>query len=210
MHALSLPLPLPESMSQRKRFTLISGDADVDGAGPAWNDAVPTWEEVARDHGDHMYSVAFRLTGQHDEAQDIVQAALLRVRRGLETYQPGNLRGWLSRITTNVFLDETRRKKRRPVQALPDDPERVLAGAPGADEALDAADLPDYIQAAIQTLRDDYRAALVLCDVVGMTYPEIAEALSVPVGTVRSRIHRARSALRDELRPHLEIDEEVR
>lgn len=199
MCALTLSLPLPDPMAQRKRLRLVDADTDVDTT-------VPSWEEVARDHGDYMYGVAYRLTGNHDDAGDIVQAALLRVRRGLETYRPGNLRGWLSRITTNVFLDETRRKKRRPLQALPDDPERVLAGAPPADEALAAADLPEYIQAAITSLPGDYRAALVLCDVVGMSYPEIAETLDVPVGTVRSRIHRGRSALRDLLRPHLEID----
>jgi RNA polymerase sigma-70 factor (ECF subfamily) len=154
-----------------------------------------------------MYTVAYRLCGRHSEAEDLVQTALVRVERGLETYQPGNLRGWLTRITTNVFLDETRRKKRRPVQALPDDPDRVIAGAPGADVALDEADLPTYIQDAIRTLGPDYRAAIVLCDVVGMTYPEIAETLDIPVGTVRSRIHRARSSMRDLLAPHLALDD---
>lgn len=176
---------------------------------PSFDDHVPTWDEVARDHGGFMFTVAYRLCGRREEAEDLVQAALVRVERGLETYEPGNLRGWLSRITTNVFLDEARRKARRPVQALPEDPERVLAGAPGADEALDAAELPAYIQEAILTLPTDFRAALVLCDVVGLSYPEISVALEVPVGTVRSRIHRGRSALRDVLRPHLVIDEEA-
>jgi RNA polymerase sigma-70 factor, ECF subfamily len=170
------------------------------------HDPVPTWEEVARLHGRFMYTVAYRLCGDHDEAQDLVQTALERVRRGLDTYTPGNLEGWLSRITTNVFLDEIRRRKRRPEQPLPDDPERVLAGAPAADEALAAVDLPAYIQSALETLPYDFRAALVLCDVVGMTYPEIADTLDVPVGTVRSRIHRGRAALRDLLRPHLDLD----
>jgi len=156
-----------------------------------------------------MYTVAYRLSGRHEEAEDLVQVALVRVERGLANYEPGNLRGWLSRITTNVFLDEARRKKRRPVQALPEDPERVLAGAPGADDALAAAELPAYIQEAIGTLPYDFRAALVMCDVVGMSYPEISEALDVPLGTVRSRIHRGRTALRDLLRPHLAIDSEV-
>lgn len=163
-----------------------------------------TWEGIARDHGKFMYTVAYRLCGRHSEAEDLVQTALVRVERGLDTYQPGNLRGWLTRITTNVFLDETRRKKRRPVQALPEDPDRVIAGAPGADVALDAVDLPTYIQDAIRALGPDYRAVIVLCDVVGMTYPEIAETLDIPVGTVRSRIHRGRSSLRDMLRPYLE------
>jgi DNA-directed RNA polymerase specialized sigma24 family protein len=95
--------------------------------------------------------VAYRLTGNSDDAQDLVQEVLLKVRKGLETYRPGSLEGWLSRITTNTFLDETRRRRRRPV---------------------------------------------VLCDVVGLSYSEIGEALDVPVGTVRSRIHRGRAQLR--------------
>ncbi len=157
---------------------------------------VPTWEEVARDHGRFLYTVAYRLTGRHDDAQDLVQEVLLRVQRGLATYQPGSMEGWLSRITTNAFLDDVRRRKRRPVEALPDDPERVLAGAPSADEALAAADLPDHLQDALRGLPEDYRAAVVLCDVLGYSYQDIADTLGVPVGTVRSRIHRGRSQLR--------------
>ena len=140
--------------------------------------------------------MSYRLTGNHEEAQDLVQDVLLRVQRGLATYQPGSFEGWLSRIATNAFLDDVRRKKRRPVQALPDDAERVIPGAVGADEALDAADLPDYLQAALRGLAEEFRVAVVLCDVVGMGYQEIADALDVPVGTVRSRIHRGRSQLR--------------
>ena len=64
-------------------------------------DGVPTWEEVARDHGRFLYTVAYRLTGNDEDALDIVQDALLRVRRGLETYTPGSLEGWLARIVTN-------------------------------------------------------------------------------------------------------------
>ena len=66
---------------------------------------VPTWEAVARTHGRFLYNVAYRLTGNDDDAYDLVQEALLRVRKGLETYQPGSLEAWLSRIVTNVFLD---------------------------------------------------------------------------------------------------------
>src|SRR3982750_1524987 len=75
-------------------------------------DRIPTWEEVARNHGRFLYTVAYRLTGNHDDAKDLVQEVLLRVRRGLETYRPGSMEGWLSRITTNAFLDEMRRRKR--------------------------------------------------------------------------------------------------
>jgi RNA polymerase sigma-70 factor, ECF subfamily len=140
--------------------------------------------------------VAYRLTGNDADAQDLVQEVLLRVRRGLETYRPGSLEGWLSRIATNAFLDEVRRRRRRPTLALPDDPDRVLQGAEDAEAALAATTLPDDVQDAIRALPDEFRAAVVLCDVVGLTYDEIARELGIPVGTVRSRIHRGRSTLR--------------
>ena len=161
------------------------------------DDKVPTWEEVARDHGRFLYMLAFRLTGNNDDAQDLVQEVLLRVRKGLETYRPGSLEGWLSRITTNTFLDEVRRRRRRPVDLFPDDPDRVVPPSDAADVTLAAEALPDDVQTALRRLPPDYRAAVVLCDVVGLSYQEIADALAAPVGTVRSRIHRGRSQLRE-------------
>lgn len=173
----------------------------TDGNGRTGPDAgqVPTWEEVARDYGRFLYTVSYRLTGNHEETQDLVQEVLLRVRRGLATYQPGSMEGWLSRIATNAFLDDVRRKKRRPIEALPEDAERVLPGALPADEALAAANLPDHVQDALRNLAPDYRSAVVLCDVVGLSYEEISDSLGIPIGTVRSRIHRGRSQLREVL-----------
>jgi RNA polymerase sigma-70 factor, ECF subfamily len=147
-----------------------------------------------------MYSVAYRLAGNQSDAEDVVQESLLRVKRGLVNYIPGSLQGWLARIVTNVFLDETRRRKRRPQTALPDDPDRVIAGGPGADEELAMRSLPDHIQAALGELQEEFRVAVVLCDVAGLSYGEIADHTGVPVGTVRSRVHRGRSRLREVLR----------
>jgi RNA polymerase sigma factor (sigma-70 family) len=160
---------------------------------------IPTWEDVARQYGRFIYSVAYRLTGNADDAQDLVQEVLLRVRRGLATYRPGSMEGWLSRIATNVFLDEMRRRGRRPVQSLPADIELAGPAAPPADQALSAEVLDDDVQAALSGLPEEYRAAVVLCDVVGLSYGEIAESLGIPSGTVRSRIHRGRALLRDAL-----------
>ena len=126
-------------------------------------DGVPTWEAVARDHGRFLYNMASRRAGNDDDAQDLVQEALLRVRRGLEHYQPGSLEGWLARIVTNVFLDEMRRRKRRPTDALPDDPGRVLPPAPAADQVQTG--LSDEIQAALGDLPEEFRVPVVLCDV---------------------------------------------
>jgi RNA polymerase sigma factor (sigma-70 family) len=157
---------------------------------------VPTWEDVARDHGRFLYTVAYRLTGNSDDAQDLVQEVLLKVRKGLETYRPGSLEGWFPPTTTTPCPAPPRRRRRRPVDLLPDDPDRVLPAGPAADVALAAEVLPDNVQQALARLPEEYRTAVVLCDVVGLSYSEIGEALDVPVGTVRSRIHRGRAQLR--------------
>jgi RNA polymerase sigma factor (sigma-70 family) len=143
--------------------------------------------------------VAYRLTGNQDDAADLVQEVLLRVRRGLATYRPGSMEGWLSRIATNVFLDEVRRRRRRPVEALPEDHEQGLPASAGADEVLAGRGLSGDVQAALLRLPPEFRAAVVLCDVVGLSYAEIGDNLGVPLGTVRSRIHRGRMLLREAL-----------
>jgi RNA polymerase sigma-70 factor (ECF subfamily) len=160
-------------------------------------DGVPTWEEIARNHGRFLYNVAYRLAGNDADAQDLVQEALLRVHKGLERYQPGSLEGWLARIVTNVFLDDVRRRRRRPADAFPDDPDWVIPPSPAADESSN--EFSEDVQRALTGLPDEFRAAVVLSDVADLTYDEIATALEVPVGTVRSRIHRGRRLLRTAL-----------
>ncbi|MEK7252960.1 MAG: sigma-70 family RNA polymerase sigma factor [Actinomycetota bacterium] len=163
-------------------------------------DPTPTWEEVARNHGRKIYNFAYRLTGNTDDAHDLVQEVLLRVKRGLESYTPQSFDGWLWRITRNAFLDEVRRRKRRPTTPLPEDDRGVGVPSPGPDEVLAAVRLSEEVQRALLELPYDFREAVVLCDVVGLSYDEIAEAVGVPVGTVRSRIHRGRKVLKERLR----------
>ena len=170
-----------------------------DGVRSDAGERIPTWEEIAEEEGDFIYTVAYRLTGNREDAEDLVQEVLVRVQRGLRTYQPGSLRGWLGRITTNAFLDEARRRTRRPQTSLPDNPDIVLPPAPSADVAAAAEALPDDLQDALARIPEDFRVAVVLSDVVGMSYAEIAEQLDIPVGTVRSRIHRGRLSLREVL-----------
>lgn len=160
-------------------------------------DPVPSWEEVARRHGRTIYNFAYRLAGDPDDAADLVQEVLLRVRRGLAGYRPGSFEGWLWRITRNAFLDEVRRRKRRPTVPLPDDDRARLGSAPEPDEVLAGYRLEDEVQRALLELPYDFREAVVLCDLVGLQYDEIAEAAGVPVGTVRSRIHRGRKMLKE-------------
>ena len=178
---------------------LSPGTADDDVVVETAEPKVPTWEEVARDHGRFIYTVAFRLTGDRDDAADLTQEVLLRVKKGLTTYRPVSIEGWLSRITTNLFLDEVRRRRRRPTEALPDDPERVLPPAAAADDVLTSVTLGADVQAALLALPEEFRAAVVLCDVAALSYGEISDVLGVPVGTVRSRIHRGRLLLRSAL-----------
>jgi RNA polymerase sigma-70 factor (ECF subfamily) len=157
-----------------------------------------TWEEVARVYGRKIYNFAYRLTGNPDDAHDLVQEVLLRVRRGLADYRPGSFEGWLWRITRNAFLDDVRRKKRRPTSPLPDEVDRWdRATSESADSEYARISLGDDIQKALLELPVDFREAVVLCDVVGLSYQEIAHAVAVPIGTVRSRIHRGRSMLRE-------------
>jgi RNA polymerase sigma-70 factor (ECF subfamily) len=161
--------------------------------------SIPTWEEIAHSHDRFLYSLAYRLCGNHQDSQDLVQEVLLRVRRGLSNYQPGNLEGWLSRITTNAFLDRVRKQKRRPTVPLPDEPDRVIAGSPDVDAEMAARDLPDHLQALLMDLQPEYRIAVVLKDVLSFSYEEIAVMVDAPIGTVRSRIHRGRGKLREAL-----------
>jgi len=161
---------------------------------------VPTWEEVARDHGRRIYNYAYRLTGNADDASDLMQEVLLRVRRGLSGYNPGSFEGWLWRITRNAFIDDVRRRKRRPTSPLPeDDRSGVIGESPDPEAVLAESRLSDEVQQALLALPYDFREAVVMCDIVGLSYDEIAAASEIPVGTVRSRIHRGRKMLREML-----------
>ncbi|MFQ5553844.1 MAG: sigma-70 family RNA polymerase sigma factor [Acidimicrobiia bacterium] len=157
---------------------------------------IPTWEDVARRYGRKIYNFAYRLTGNPDDAADLVQEVLLRVRKGLASYTPGSFEGWLWRITRNAFLDGVRKRQRRPTSPLPDDDRASLGASPSPDEVLAAVRLSDDVQQALLKLPMEFRESVVLCDVVGLTYEEISTAIEAPVGTVRSRIHRGRKLLR--------------
>ncbi len=163
------------------------------------SEGAPTsWEEVARTYGRKIYNFAYRLTGNPDDAADLTQEVLLRVRKGLAGYRPGSFDGWLWRITRNAFIDEVRRKKRRPTVPLPDEVDRLDAGsAPEPSEVLASVRLGDDIQQALLELPYEFRECVVLCDVVGLSYEEIAGAVAAPIGTVRSRIHRGRKMLKE-------------
>ena len=170
---------------------------DQAGPGPAAQWTPPSWEDVVKEHSARVYRLAYRLTGNSHDAEDLTQEVFVRVFRSLPTYTPGTFEGWLHRITTNLFLDITRRRQRIRFEGLGEETAARLRGAePTPSQAFDDRHLDHDIAAALADLPPEYRAAVVLCDIEGLTYEEIADALGVKLGTVRSRIHRGRAQLR--------------
>ena len=130
----------------------------------------------------------------------------MRVFRNLKSYRPGTCEGWLHRITTNLFLDMVRHRSKIRMEELPEDYERVPGTSLTPEQVYTASNLDPALQRSLDELSPDFRVAVVLCDVVGMSYEEIAETLGVKMGTVRSRIHRGRLQLRRSLEAQAEYD----
>ena len=170
---------------------------------------MPSWGELVAEHADSVYRLAFRLSGNQHDAEDITQETFMRVFRSLKNYQPGTFEGWLHRITTNLFLDMVRHRGKIRMEALPEDYERVPGNDMTPEQAYTMANLDPALQEALDELSPDFRVAVILCDVVGLSYDEIAETLGVKMGTVRSRIHRGRTQLRASLEAAAKDNEEV-
>ncbi|MFF8384411.1 RNA polymerase sigma factor SigE [Streptomyces kanasensis] len=170
-----------------------------DAESQAW--APPSWEEIVSTHSGRVYRLAYRLTGNQHDAEDLTQEVFVRVFRSLSTYTPGTFEGWLHRITTNLFLDMVRRKQRIRFDALGEDAaERLPSREPSPQQVFHDTHFDADVQQALDTLAPEFRAAVVLCDIEGLSYEEIAATLGVKLGTVRSRIHRGRSHLRKALK----------
>ncbi|MFE7773869.1 RNA polymerase sigma factor SigE [Streptomyces sp. NPDC057445] len=169
-----------------------------DAESQAWTP--PSWEDIVSTHSGRVYRLAYRLTGNQHDAEDLTQEVFVRVFRSLSTYTPGTFEGWLHRITTNLFLDMVRRKQRIRFDALGDDAaERLPSREPSPQQVFHDTHFDADVQQALDTLAPEFRAAVVLCDIEGLSYEEIAATLGVKLGTVRSRIHRGRSHLRKAL-----------
>ena len=200
--------------------------ADVDGADKSPADAQPEHDEPVRETDaeltarferdaipmlDQLYGGALRMTRNPADAEDLLQETMVKAYAGFRSFRAGtNLKAWLYRILTNTYINTYRAKKRRPEIADVEDVEDLylyhhLAGDPSAglgrsaeDEALDRFTDTD-VKAAIESLPDSFRIAVLLADVEGFSYKEIAEITDVPIGTVMSRIHRGRKALQKAL-----------
>jgi RNA polymerase sigma-70 factor (ECF subfamily) len=173
----------------------LHGTAVFDATGD--RAAMPSWDELVRQHADRVYRLAYRLSGNQHDAEDLTQETFIRVFRSVQSYQPGTFEGWLHRITTNLFLDLVRRRARIRMEALPEDYDRVPSEGPTPEQIYHDSRLGPDLQAALDSLPPEFRAAVVLCDIEGLSYEEIGATLGVKLGTVRSRIHRGRQALRD-------------
>ena len=181
----------------------LTGTAAFD----AGQGGMPTWAELVAEHADSVYRLAFRLSSNQQDAEDLTQETFMRVFRNLKSYKPGTFEGWLHRITTNLFLDMVRHRATIRMEALPEDYERVPGTDMTPEQAYTVANLDPALQHALDELGPDFRVAVVLCDVVGMTYEEIADTLGVRMGTVRSRIHRGRQQLRASLEAQAQHDQ---
>ena len=176
-----------------------TGPSHASAGGDAWQP--PSWDEIVAQHSTRVYRLAYRLTGNPHDAEDLTQEVFVRVFRSLSSYTPGTFEGWLHRITTNLFLDQARRKAKIRFDALADDAEtrRIPSRAVTPDVAVLDGLFDDDVESALAALPPDFRAAVVLCDIEGLSYEEIADVLGLKLGTVRSRIHRGRTMLRKAL-----------
>ncbi len=160
---------------------------------------------------DALFSAAMRMTRNAAEAEDLVQETYLKAYRGYGSFQEGtNLKAWLYRILTNTFINSYRAKKRRPEESDLDDVEDLYlyrrlgaleaaqAGRSAEEEVLESF-TDDEVKSAIESLPDQFRLAVILSDVEGFSYKEIAGIMDVPIGTVMSRLHRGRKALQKAL-----------
>ena len=167
--------------------------------------------DLAMEHMPSLYSAALRMTRSPADAEDLVQETYLKAYRAFGSFQAGtNLKAWLYRILTNTFINAYRSRKRRPEQTELDEVEDLYlyrrlggleaaaAGRSAEEEVLDHFTETD-VKDALESLPEQFRMAVLLADVEGFSYKEIAEILDVPIGTVMSRLHRGRKALQKAL-----------
>jgi len=162
-------------------------------------------------HGQWVYNLAYRMIGDREEAHDIAQEAFVRAFGAIKGFRRGSsFSTWLYRVTTNACLDEIKRRRRRPAPATSligddDPPQDPPDPAPGVEKQAEAIERREIIRRAIAALPTHHRLPLVLYELQGCSYDEVAEITDTNVGTVKSRLNRARLALKQALEPHREL-----
>lgn len=166
--------------------------------------SLDSFNVLVEHYQNHTYSLAYRILGDADAAADAAQAALIAAYRRLNTFRGGSFRGWLLRITANQCYDELRRRKRTPTTSVEDLPEadsddgvQLRDPSESPEQAAERHELERAIQQCINALGPEQRLILVLSDVEGMDYQAIADTASLALGTVKSRLSRARASVRD-------------
>ncbi|MEM0938677.1 MAG: sigma-70 family RNA polymerase sigma factor [Bacteroidota bacterium] len=168
---------------------------------------IRVFEDEFMPHIDSMYNFAYRLTFDEDEAKDLVQDTYLKAYRFITSFQEGtNSKAWLYRILKNSFINDYRKKSKQPSKVDYQEVEQFYNSEDTPGEATTDLRLEttrdmigDEITNALNSLAIDFRTVIILCDLEGFTYEEMAKILDIPIGTVRSRLHRARNLLREKL-----------
>ncbi len=171
------------------------------------------FENLVRTYEKPLYQFAFRLSGNHHEAQDLLQEGLYRAYKSFAKFESGTaFDRWLYQIIHNLYIEHYRKNKTRPVLSSIDEPSPYLDNdkpmeipdwtTNPEDEAI-RLELGEKIQEGLTKLPTEYRSAVILCDIQGLSYEEIAQILHCSIGTVRSRIHRGRKLLRTILLPYI-------
>ena len=179
----------------------------------AQNEDRKTFDDLVNRHHKQAYNVAYRMTGNNADAEDLTQDTFLKAFRFFANYNRSMpFENWLYRIMSNIFVDWLRRRPKAQIRSL-DEPIRAEEGEIALD-LPDSAEGPEAItlsheldaemQTALNTLPEDFRLTVILCDIEGLSYEEISEVMACSIGTVRSRLHRGRKLLREKLRPYFE------
>ena len=155
-------------------------------------EAPPPFDEVYKDNASYVYNLALRMAGMSSDADDVYQEVFLRVHRFLPQYKGRGLRSWLRQITVNVFCTHFRKRQKEQLQ---DEPPEVPSSQSDPGALIDEHVLGEQLSAALASLAPEMRAAMILRGVEDLSYQEIADLLEIPVGTVRSRLARARLQL---------------
>jgi RNA polymerase sigma-70 factor, ECF subfamily len=169
------------------------------------------FNQLVLNHQDMMYRISLRILNDEPAAADATQNAMIQAFRNIKSFRGGSFRSWLARVTVNASYDELRRWRRQPSMSLDqvnNDGEEIeslpwmMDHSAGPEESFDVLELRDAIQHCVKALIPDYRMVVILVDVEGMSYEEAARIAQIPVGTVKSRLARARMQLRKSLQSH--------